>query len=749
MRSCFFILILFCSLKHFATHIVGGEMIYDYLGSNQYRITLKIYRDCSSQTTFDGMPNANGSLAPANISVLEVVSGAIVTGAVIDIGVPIVTKIPPTINNPCIQTPNTVCVEEGIYTYTITLPPIAGGYYVVYQRCCRNNTVVNLLNSGSQGSTYYTKIPGPEAAVNNSSPRFSNFPPIFLCNNLAFTFDHAAVDPDGDNLVYSLCPPFLGIDGCCNYVGQPGLPTPSPLCDNPPPMCPQIAPPPPYPIVNFVAPYNGSYPVASNPSLTIDPNTGLLKGTPNLVGQFVVGVCVQEYRNNVLISTHFRDFQFNIVSCIVSVISAVANQDKQCQGNTISFVNQSTSNVGPLTYLWDFGVQNLLSDTSNVTNPTYTYQDTGKYTLTLIANPGRTCSDTVRKEVYVYPPLAIDFDPPAMQCFRYNSFKFKPKGIFLTQATYTWNFTSSATPSLSYVKEPSGISFNDPGIFYVKLLAKQFACYDSSFDSVRVLKRPVAKINNLPTALCDPATVKFSNGSSSDLPLKYYWSFSNGQTSTDFESTQVFSPSGVYRATLMVVTKALCLDTSFAVFSNIVVNPSPVAGFAIVPEVTSIFEPEITLYSKASFDALSWDYDLGDGTGTKFPVEKHTYQTYGEFIIRQVVGNQYGCYDTASRVATVLPEFRFWIPNTFTPDENAMNDRFGPTIIGVTNYEFEIYDRWGQRIFRTNNLEESWDGKFKGVECKEDIYAWKISFKNVTSLKNEVRCGHVLILKNL
>ncbi|HOZ88430.1 MAG TPA: hypothetical protein PL029_11770, partial [Bacteroidia bacterium] len=104
------ILILFCSLSNYASHIVGGEMIYDYLGNSKYRITLKIYRDCSSQTTFDGITSPSGNLAPANISVLEVNSGAIVTGAVIDIGAPVVTQIPPTINSPCIQTPNNICV---------------------------------------------------------------------------------------------------------------------------------------------------------------------------------------------------------------------------------------------------------------------------------------------------------------------------------------------------------------------------------------------------------------------------------------------------------------------------------------------------------------------------------------------------------------------------------------------------------------------------------------------------------------
>ena len=218
MKKFVFIFLLFLSLRNSATHIVGGEIIYDYLGNNAYKITLKIYRDCSSTTGFDGVPGINGQVIPAIVSIMDLNGLPVDT---LDMGAPIITKIPPTINNHCIQTPNNVCVEEGVYTKTVTLQPKAGGYFVVYQRCCRNTTVLNLLLSGTQGSTYYTKIPGPELAVNNSSPRFKNFPPIFLCNNLAFNFNHAATDPDGDLLVYSICPPFIGLDGCCPYMTVP------------------------------------------------------------------------------------------------------------------------------------------------------------------------------------------------------------------------------------------------------------------------------------------------------------------------------------------------------------------------------------------------------------------------------------------------------------------------------------------------------------------------------------------------
>ncbi|MCW3076788.1 MAG: hypothetical protein JWO32_1397 [Bacteroidetes bacterium] len=729
-----FLYLIFClcsCAQLFSFHIVGGEIIYDALGGNNYRITLKVYRDCfSNGAQFDGLQNSNGGVTPALLTVYD--GGGTLFGAY-DMGLPAITHIPPTINNPCIQPPGGICVDEGIYTYTLNLPPKTGGYYLIYQRCCRNSSILNLVAPDAQGSTYYTFIPGPEVVAVNSSPRYKNFPPIFICNNIPFTFDHSATDPDGDHLVYSLCPSFQGLDQGCPSLGGSG--------------CPPEAPPPPYQNVNYSSSYSGSYPIASSPAFSINPTTGLLTGKPNLLGQFVVSVCIQEIRNGVVINTHYRDFQFNVVSCIVQVASVFADQPLKCEGSTITFTNQSFGNLGGLTYLWDFGDTQLTSDTSTLFNPTYTYADTGKYIVTLIANPGRPCSDTIQKTVNIYPKLDISFPPNSRQCLKGNSFSFSVQGTYMPQATFNWNFGSSATPSTSVVKNPANIVFTQPGKYFVKLVSRQLSCVDSFIDSVRVLPRPVAKINNLPLSQCDPAKVAFSNGSTSALPLTYQWFFSNGQASSDFQPTQLFTPPGIYSATLVVTTSSVCADTSLYAINNITVNPTPKAGYTFSPQTTTIFDPEFTFINTASSDVIGWQYTFGDGALSNFMNEKHTYGDYGDFLVTQIVNNQYNCKDTARSTVTILPEFRFWIPNTFTPDGNLLNDYFMPIAIGVIDYDFEIYTRWGEHIFTTHNPKQGWDGHYKGKPCQEDVYVWRINFKNVVNHKDEVHYGHVLLLK--
>ena len=740
MKKLFFILICFFTIKASATHIVGGEMIYDDLGNGNYRITLKVYRDCSVTAPFDGLPGSGSG--PAWLTVYDALNNSV---GVFDLGVPVITVVPPAINNPCILTPNHICVEQGIYTHTINLPAIAGGYYLIYQRCCRNNTILNIVNPGFVGSTYYTHIPGPETAISNNSPRFNNLPPIFGCNGLKFTFNHAATDPDGDQLVYSICSPFQGLDGCCPTLNtNPNLS--SPQCPSPPATCPTQAPSPPYAPILFLAPYSSGYPIASNPAFSINPTTGVLVGTPNLNGQWVFGICVQEFRNNQLINTHYRDFQINVVTCSVTVLSVIPDQPSKCMGNSFDFGNQS---IGGTDFNWDFGDPTTNADTSHLVTPSYTYADTGTYVVTLIANPGKPCADTSQKTFYVYPPLDVSFPPNLKQCFRGNAFNFSVTGEYLPQTTFNWDFSSAASPSTSTLLSPANITYTNAGVYYVKLIAKQFSCIDSFIDTVRIVGRPVAKINNLPTSLCNPATVAFSNGSSCDLPMSYLWQFSNGNMSTLYEPTQVFTPMGVYGVTLTAITTSLCLDSNVVSVTNVTVNPSPYAGFTFSPQVTSIFDPEITINSTASLDVLHWEYLFGDGGWSTFPYEKHTYENYGDYVIQQFVTNNFGCRDTIQQTVKILPEFRFWIPNAFTPDENILNDYFMPIAIGVINYEFDIFDRWGEKLFSTKNPKQGWNGFYRGQECKQDTYVWRITFKNVVTQKDEVHYGHVTLLKNL
>jgi gliding motility-associated-like protein len=178
------------------------------------------------------------------------------------------------------------------------------------------------------------------------------------------------------------------------------------------------------------------------------------------------------------------------------------------------------------------------------------------------------------------------------------------------------------------------------------------------------------------------------------------------------------------------------------------VLPLPAAGFEAQPESISIFDSQVTIVDLSSKDVSGWRYAFGDGNLSYVATPTHFYRDIGKFVITQIVSNKFGCTDTAKQIIEVTPEFRFWIPNTFSPDGNGLNDVFKPSLFGVSEYDFLIMDRWGRKVFATNDPQEGWDGKLKGVECKQDVYAWRIVYRNTVSRKQEEKGGHVLLLRD-
>jgi hypothetical protein len=147
------------------------------------------------------------------------------------------------------------------------------------------------------GITLTTHVPGSDTGFTaNSSPRFTNYPPILLCNNDQLDFNHVATDPDGDQLIYSLVTPWSGASSA-----------------NPQPS--QAPAPPYFPVQWNGGSFSAPQPLGPGSSTVINPNTGMLTVNPSMIGLFVVGVCVKEYRNGVLVGQTIRDFVFRVFDC--------------------------------------------------------------------------------------------------------------------------------------------------------------------------------------------------------------------------------------------------------------------------------------------------------------------------------------------------------------------------------------------------------------------------------------------------
>ena len=697
-----------------ATHIVGGEIFYDYLGGNSYRVTLKVYRDC-----INGMAPYDN---PAVVGVFDQNGNLLYQ---ISMVFPGSTQIPPTINSVCYTPPTSVCVEEAIYTTIKIMPAIpAGGLYLAYQRCCRNNTILNLINPGNVGSTYQIRIPPASQAIGNSSARYSSFPPLYLCQGAPLVFNHSATDPDGDSLVYNLCDPYDG--------ATPTAPMPQPPAG------------PPYAFVPFNAPYSGGNPMSSNPAMAINPVTGLLTGTPNLSGQWVVGVCCREYRNGILIATNKRDFQFNVTPCPLLTVSSIPSQTIFCAGYNVQFLNNS---FNATSYSWNFGDPNSIADTSHLATPNYTYSDTGHFNVTLICNPNTPCADTNTTNFQIYPTVSPTFNNPPGQCFIGNSFNFAAAGQFIGNGTLIWNFGTNANPTTSNLYNPQNVTWNAPGAYIVTLTVTENGCTGIYSDTVFVYPYPVANFASTPLSGCVPFTVQFSDSSITGTPLIYLWDFGDGNTSTNANPIHTYTNVGIYDVQLIVVTTNGCIGIdTFLMPGLITVHPLPTAGFTVSATAVSIFNPFITVYDQSQ-NADSCVMDFGDGFITSNCNLTHTYWNYGSYVITQIVYNEYGCTDTMSITIEIIPEHRFFVPNAFTPNGDGLNDIFMPAIMGAEEFRFMIFDRWGVLFFETRDPYNGWDGRYKGNKCQEDVYVWKIEYLNMANHAQTKVIGHVSLIR--
>lgn len=515
-----------------ASHIIGGDIYYDYLGSNQYRFFITLYRDCASTGAQYDNPLYLSIFTQGNIHYQTV-----------QVPFPGSVILPINFNNPCATQPSGICVERAIYQVVLTLPPIPGGYTVSYQRCCRGPNITNLQFPDDTGLTLVAQVPGSNTgASNNSSPRFTNYPPVLLCNNDQLVFDHSATDPDGDQLVYSLVTPYAGANS-----------------GNPQPL---QMPPPPYFPVTWQANFSAPTPLGPGSSTIIHPNTGILTVNPNLIGLFVVGVRVQEYRNGQLIGETVRDFLFRVFDCNIQLAAILPQQTQlpnfsgYCNGLTVQFDNQS---FGGTSYAWNFGVPGTTADVSNLFEPTYTYPASGTYTAQLIVNPGQNCTDTAFIDLIINEPLSLTWQSQDSLCLTDNSFDFVAQ-VSDPSATLAWTFPLSASVQQVAGANVSNVVFDTSGFQSIVLDASTTYCQESYLDSVFIFGEPTANIVVPPQVECLGYTIQFGNASQN--ALIYNWDFGAGQTSNQMTPVTTFPGPGVYPVTLIAGSASICLDTT-------------------------------------------------------------------------------------------------------------------------------------------------------------------------------------------
>ncbi len=465
----------------FAAHIKGGYFSYEYLGPGsgtnlRYKITLTIYMICN--------PSGPQVSNPINFSIFNAGNNQFIQ----DVSVSLTNQynLNKIADEPCI-TGN----QDGCY-YTVVvydlssveLPSTPDGYIIAYQRCCRIAGINNVTSSGNVGNTFTINIPGTAIGQNaqtNSSPGFLVNDTAVVCGNSYFQYSFQASDINGDSLSYEFCDAFLGGDSGPNSA-------------------PTTAANPPYTPVPYTPPFSGTQPMG--PGVSIDPRTGIISGTAlSLVGEYVVCVCVNEFRNGILIGKTRKELHIRVGDCIP--IEATLNpQYITCDGFALNFAN-ITPSPGVNSYYWDFGVLTVFDDTSDISTPTYTYADTGTYTIKLVTNRNQQCSDSTTAVVKVYPGFFPGFVING-GCFT-NPYQFTDTtntryGIV---NSWSWNFGDLTTLADTSHNQNPQWTYPAAGINTVSLIVTNSkGCIDTTQVTINVLDKPIITLAFRDTLIC-------------------------------------------------------------------------------------------------------------------------------------------------------------------------------------------------------------------------------------------------------
>ena len=632
-----------------ATHLVGGELYYTHLGGSNYLVTLKVYRDCGPANTlgtgFDdqvyiGMWDGTGQIGDNDVLTIPLTQSN-------------VSNVPVALGNPCGTPPPDLCIEQAIYSTTVSLPATSYGWDLVWQRCCRNPSISNLQNFGgteNPGATFVAHVPGTSVssdATQNSSPVFQELPPVAVCANFDFVWDHSAIDPDGDELVYSFCAP---LDGGGTGGGN-GANSPVP---NPPAT-------PPYQEVEYIGGFSGTYPITSDPAMAIDPVTGVITGMPTSPGQYAIGICVSEYRDGELLSTTMRDFQFNVTLCDPNIQSVVAEQTpaQLCIGETITLDNGS---VNGSSYAWDFGVAGITDDVSDEFEPTYTWPEPGDYWVSLVVNPGWPCADTSEALYQVWQPLDPVIVVDGFECDDGEElFTFAVEGNIDGGASMLWDF-GTGSPSLADIPNPGGISFDNADVWEIVVSVNNHGCTSDAGFTWVAPPDPVALVEDQ-YQFCTGLTFDFTNLSSN--AEAYLWDFGDGVggipsgTSTDPSPSYTFPDTGVYEISLTAAADFTCPDVATAeVEIQFLLEPT-----FTTPDPNCFDDHFFTFSGTASSDENTvYEWDFGGATVLANTAEEQVtgliYEEAGTYDVSLTasVPGLTGCVQTFTAPVTVIAE---------------------------------------------------------------------------------------------
>jgi gliding motility-associated-like protein len=485
MRKLLLVLVIvLAGLPAKARHIAGGEMYYEWLSpgngnTSMYRITLRLFRDCQSSG-----PVLENEVVTAGI--YEGTNLRLSLSLRLDGGVRTIQLNTGTF--PCLTGAPIVCYEVALFTNVVELPNNVSGYTISRSGCCRVDGITNIGGARSIGSTYTTKIPGTSSLEigHNSSPQFLLRDTALVCTRKNFVLDFGALDPDSDSLTYMFCDAYGASSGSNNAQPSTNLSLYT---------------------LNYSFPFSGMSPLGAG--VSINQATGIISGVAPGAGQYVVNVCIVEWRAGKPITEHRKDFILQVQDCDL-IEADLPEKMIQCDSLAVFFSNQSSAS-GITSYKWNFGEPSSPNNLS--TNPTnwHQYADTGRYIAYLEVTGPRGCEGIDSTIVLVYPgffPKMNIIGSCVQKPYQFNDVSTTKYGSISAR---TWDFGDLASNSDTSTSKQANYKYATAGARMASMIVETSkGCIDTLFKAVNVQQDPVIQMAFRDTLICSIDTLALS-----------------------------------------------------------------------------------------------------------------------------------------------------------------------------------------------------------------------------------------------
>jgi gliding motility-associated-like protein len=421
-----------------------------------------------------------------------------------------------------------------------------------------------------------------------------------------------------------------------------------------------------------------------------------------------------------------------------------------CQDKAVTLIDSSIvqSNAVVLQKYWNFGDGTELITDPDIDTVTHIYEQTGIYEIAFAIRfeiNGDILSDTIRKSIEVYPTPIVAIAAENVCDGEEALLVSNTDANNSIVDNWTWFFGDGEQINIISDDVNNAVYHTYPqsGSYDLMLMAvTDLGCRDTASKAFVVNPVPQVVITADTTEICGPGTILFTDASTleSGSIIRRGWSFGDftdaivtEDTISHFYDMGSTSSSGSrYTVTLTAVSDSSCSATDSIV--NMISQYSlPRPAFTVEPDSIAITEVEELMLFNDSENAFYFDWVLSDTLRYEDSYEPNIWQdiqdtgTYNLQLLAQTVD---GCWDSTESQFKVYPIFRFFIPNAFSPNGNGVNETFGPKgrYFDDKTFKMQIFSRWGELVFETEDFFEQWDGRNKngGKMQPIGVYAWVI-----------------------